>query len=473
MRLKDLFPEYNGEKNPEISNITSHSKEVKNGSLFLCTKGLTVDRHEFLEEAINNGAVAAVVSKIMEVDVPQILVENPNEIVDDIAEKFYQYPTKSLQIIGVTGTDGKTSCASLIQHFLGDDICGYIGTNGVSCRNYKAHDVHNTTPDKLYLLKYFAAFRDLGCRYVVMEASSEAFYYHRLRGIVFDRAGISNVTSEHLNTHKTLENYIACKQQLFKQNRSYSILNKDDSYFTDFLKVASSVLTYGIGKDNDLQIKNYQLFSNHTDVCFCYQGKEYTFFSPLLGDFNVENLAESFLICLSLGVPMSTLIERVKSAKISGRMETVNLGQNFSVIVDYAHTPNGVKRFFAFVKKLKHRRIIAVSGQAGERDKGKRKDVGEAIARNADIVYFTAEDPRHEKVADIVRDMCENISDLHNYQMVENREEAIQQAIQIAQEDDIVVILGKGAETTQTIGDKDIYFSDIECAKQAILKKGE
>ena len=444
MKLQDLFSKQNIECDVEVRGLKTNSREVEPGDLFLCIHGVNVDRHDFIEDAAARGAVAAVVSRDVVCSIPCVRVDDVDGALDEIYDRFYDRPQDKLCVIGVTGTDGKTSTATIIQKLMGEENCGYIGTNGVSCRGFEA-DSPNTTPDKGHWMAFFRAFLDHGCRCAVMEASSEAFFYGRLKGLQFDAAAISNVTSEHLNTHKTLENYIACKQQLFLQNDGPSVLNRDDAHFAEFRAVADRVVTYGRGEDNDLQIRSYTLGHDGTDVTFVYGGQAYDFHSPLVGAFNVENLAEAMLVCLSLGHTMEELIARMDRLHVEGRMESVSLGQSYGVIVDYAHTPNGIQKLMDFVRELGGKRIITVSGQAGGRDRDKRKFVGEAIARNSYHCIWTLEDPRFEKVEDIADMMSENIRDLHNYETVTDRQQAIEKAIGMARTGDIVLILGKAA----------------------------
>lgn len=473
MRLSELFPGVPLAADPEIRGLKSNSREIEPGDLFLCIKGVSADRHAFIADAAARGAVAALVSRDVDSPIPWVKVPDVDAALDDLYDRFYDRPQDKLRVIGVTGTDGKTSTATIIQTLLGDENCGYIGTNGVSCRGY-FEDNPNTTPDKGHLLAYFRAFLDRGCTAVALEASSEAFFYGRLKGLRFDAAAISNVTSEHLNTHKTLENYIACKQQLFLQNDGPSVLNRDDAHFEEFRAVSRNIRTYGRGEDNDLWIKGYVLNRRSTDLILVYDGKEYSFTSPLVGAFNVENLAEALLVCLSLGKTMEELLERVALLHVEGRMETVDLGQSFEVIVDYAHTPNGIQKLMNHVKTLGGRRIITVSGQAGGRDRQKRKFVGEAIARNSDWCIWTLEDPRDERVEDIAAMMSENIRDLQNYETVVDRERAIGKAIRMARKGDIILILGKGGEESNVIRGEDVpYPGDIRCAEAAIRKKEE
>ena len=471
MKLSKLFNNYHGIVDPDIKGIATNTKDLNPGELFLCIKGATIDRHDFIKEAVDKGAVAIVASKEVETTVPVIYVDDVNKRQDEIISHFYDYPQNKIKIIGITGTDGKTSTSTIIQTLLGDNICGYIGTNGIACKGYYAESP-NTTPAKNELLKQFSIFIEKGIKYVALETSSEAFYYHRLDGLRFSCAAISNLTSEHLNTHKTLTNYIDCKKHLFINNDGPSILNKDDAHFMEFYEVSKNVLTYGKDKDNTLVIASYTIFPHKTEITYLYNNQSYEITSPLTGDFNVYNLAESILVCLSLGYKMEDIIKKIPLLKVSGRMEYIDCGQDFIVIVDYAHTPNGVKTLFNFVNKIKHHNIYTVSGQAGGRDAIKRKFVGENIARNSTYAYWTLEDPRNEKVSDIAKDMSENIKDLNNYEVIEDREEAIRQAILKAQTNDIVLILGKGSETSNVINGIDVpYPGDIECAKKAILEK--
>ncbi|MBQ2061359.1 MAG: UDP-N-acetylmuramoyl-L-alanyl-D-glutamate--2,6-diaminopimelate ligase [Oscillospiraceae bacterium] len=473
MKLSALFPGHAIPCDVEIRGLKTNSREVEPGDLFLCIKGVSVDRHDYIEDAAGRGAVAAVVSRNVSCSIPCVRVDNVDAILDELYDRFYDRPQDKLCVIGVTGTDGKTSTATIIQKLLGEENCGYIGTNGVSCRGFEA-DNPNTTPDKGHWMAFFRAFLDHGCKYVAMEASSEAFFYGRLKGLHFHAAAISNVTSEHLNTHKTLENYIACKQQLFLQNDGPSILNRDDAHFEEFRAVSQRVVTYGRGEDNDLRIKAYTLCPGGTDATFVYGGTEYAFRSPLVGAFNVENLAEAMLVCLSLGMTMEQLIGRLPQLHVEGRMESVSLGQSYGVIVDYAHTPNGIQKLMDFVRQLGGKRIITVSGQAGGRDKDKRKFVGEAIARNSYHCIWTLEDPRNEKVEDIADMMSENIRDLNNYETVTDRQAAIEKAVGMARKGDIVLILGKGAEDSNVINGEDVpYPGDIKCAEMAIHRRME
>ncbi len=452
-----------------IKDIKTNSRLIEPGDLFVCING-KVDRHEYIPFAIEKGAVCIIGSKDIKTSVPYIRVENPDAILDELYSKFYDYPQNKLKLIGVTGTDGKTSTTTIIQTLIGDDICGYIGTNGYSCRFFK-RDTDNTTPGKETLYRILYEFACSGMKYVAMEASSEAFFYNRLDHIRFHTSGYTNIDSEHLNTHKTLENYIACKSMLFAQTDNYSILNSHDLHFNEMKKTASKPLTYGFNETDDLYIKNIESYPNRSVYNFVFEGKEHIINTKLLGKFNAENLACAMLILLSMGFKEEWLLKNVENINIPGRMDVIDLGQNFHCIVDYAHTPNGLTRLFEFVKTLDINRVISVSGQAGERDASKRKYVGKIIADNSDKVFFTYEDPRHEDVNHIIDDMCELIKDYDNYERILDRHDAIKAAIDYAKPNDLVLILGKGSEDGNYIGDEWVYFVDNKEAEKAILDR--
>lgn len=474
--MKKLNELYNCNYDVEIKGIKINSKEVEDGDLFVCIKGVNADRHDFINEAIKNGAVALIVSHDVDVNVPYIKVDNPNLELPLVCRKFYDYPDTKLKIIGITGTDGKTSTATIIQTLIGDDKCGYTGTNGMSCRGIKK-DIPNTTPDTDVLYACFSDFVNAGCEFVAMEASSEAFFRGRLKNFTFSSSAITNITSEHLNIHGSLENYIECKCKLFEQTKDdgVSILNHDDEHFEIVKKHCSAkVLTYGAKEDNDLQIVSYKVMPHKTEIRFKYLNKIYDVTSPLLGDFNVYNLACALLTCLANGFVIEDLIKNIKFLKIDGRLDMIDLGQDYYVMVDYAHTPNGITKLLNFVHTLDINKSIVVIGQAGERDYLKRPIVGEVVVNNASYAIFTYEDPRSENPKDIIDDIIKNIKNTHdNYEIVIDRKEAITKAVNIAKKGDMVLILGKGNETYEKLKDKVIYFNDVEEAINAVkLREG-
>lgn len=458
-----------------IKGIKINSKEVETGDLFVCTMGVTRDRHDFIDEAIKNGASAIIVSKdIRDKEVPIIKVPDTNKELPYLCQKFYDYPDKKMKMIGVTGTDGKTSVTTIIQTLIGSDVCGYIGTNGRSCAGFSG-DNPNTTPDAQNLYLYLDEFVKYGCKYTAMEASSEAFFRGRLQAMEYDISAMTNVTSEHLNIHGTFENYLDSKLQLFRQTKKdgYSIINKDDLYYEQVKSACNgNVLTYGKDADNDLQIVEYKLYPNHTDIVFKYGDRVINVESPLMGDFNVYNLACAILCTIASGFNIDMILDRIKDIKISGRLELLNTNTPYYVMVDYAHTPNGIQKLLNFVHTLDINKSIVVIGQAGERDAFKRPKVGNVVVENATYAIFTYEDPRSEDPQAICDDIVKELKDTHtNYEIVLDRRDAINKAINMAQEKDMVLILGKGNETYEKLKDGTIYFNDIEEAYNAVASR--
>ena len=458
-----------------IKSIKINSQEVEEGDLFVCTKGVTADRHDFINDAIKHGAAAIIVSRDIQNDkVPVVKVPDTNRELPYLCQKFYDYPDQKLKMIGVTGTDGKTSVTTIVQTLIGSDLCGYIGTNGRSCAKFSG-DNPNTTPDAQNLYLYLDEFVGYGCKYVAMEASSEAFFRGRLQAMQFDVSAMTNVTSEHLNIHGTFENYLESKLMLFRQTKKegYCVLNHDDPYFEQVKAACNGqVLTYGSGEDNDLVIVDFKLYPNHTGIHFKYKDHDYSIDSPLMGDFNVSNLACALLCGVAAGFNFDQLIKKVGDIKISGRLELLNTDTPYYVMVDYAHTPNGIEKLLNFVHTLDINRSIVVIGQAGERDPYKRPKVGNVVVENATYAIFTYEDPRSEDPMAICEDIIRELKDTHtNYEIVLDRREAIGKAISMAEANDMVLILGKGNETYEKLKDGKIYFNDIEEAYQAVASR--
>lgn len=468
--MKRLNELYDCNYDLEIGGISVNSKDTHPGDLFVCIKGATVDRHDYIDEAVNNGAVALVTSHPVETSVPYVVVDNPNLEVSRLSRLIYDNPSDKLHMLGVTGTDGKTSVSTIVSKLIGQDKCGYMGTNGYATSKFN-RKTDNTTPsaDKLY--KYLDDIVNSGCDSVCMELSSEAMLFNRINDLSFDVIGLTNITSEHLNNHKTLENYIECKKKILGlvKDMGYCILNHDDSHYEECLNyVKCNVLTYGKGYDCDLQIVDYNLMVNKTDIVFKYKDRTYNISSPLVGEFNVYNLACAILMCISIGYDIEELINNVDFLHVDGRMEFIQEGQNFSVIVDYAHTEAGITKLLEFIHGIKYNHLIVVIGQAGERDQEKRRKVGKIVATNADLAIFCYEDPRSEDPKDIIDMMTMDIKNLDNYKIIVDRHDAINYAIKNARENDIVLVLGKGNETYQKLKNETIYFNDIEECKKAL-----
>lgn len=456
--MKNLFDLYFIDV--KVKDIKTNSKEVSKEDVFICIKGVSVDRHEYISEAIKNGASFIVVSKGKNYKVPYIKVKNPNKELSILTDYIYD-DAKKINLIAVTGTDGKTTTASIIKDMLKDE-CGYIGTNGVIGKNYKA-TCDNTTPPLEKTYKYLDIFYKEGLTYAAIEASSEGMMHKRLGKLEFKRAIFTNFTEDHLNVHKTLENYLKCKRKVFKQisKDGIAILNKDDEYYKKFkASCRCKTLSYGKSKYSRLRILSFKEYSNKTEIKYRYKGKVFEINSPLLGEFNVYNLSAAILTLLSMGYKVSTIRKKVYNIKVPfGRCEFLDYKTPYKIVIDYAHTTNGIKNILTYLNKIKRGKIITVSGSAGGREKEKRKWMGKALQELSDIVIYTEDDPRYEKPGEIINDLIDKSKT--NYITIINREKAILKALSLAKNNDIVAILGKGRDNYMAIKDKKVFYSDI------------
>ena len=465
--MKRLSELYDINDDRLIKGIKINSKEVEPGDIFVCTMGVTADRHDFIDEAIKNGASAIVVSRdVGNKAVPVIKVDDTNLELRKLSAKFYDYPCNYLYMIGVTGTNGKTTVAEIIYQLLGGS-CAYIGTNGKKYKG-KKESIRNTCPDVDRLYKYFREFIDNGCNTVCMEASSEAFYRHRLDDIKYDIGIVTNITEDHLNIHKTIENYVDCKCQLVRQvkDEGYSILNSSDKYFDKFKREANGkIVSYGYKDSDTLKIENYTLRRDKTIITFKYNNKTYEVISPLLGSFNVDNLSSAILCLLCKGISFDEIIKRVSKIKqIEGRMEIMPFVSKYTVILDYAHTTDALYNILTFLDMVKDARIITVTGSAGGRESDKRPGMGKVVLEKSDYVIFTMDDPRYEDPNKIIDDLVSG-SDKTNYERIIDRKKAIYKALDMAEDNDIVLIAGKGRDDYMAIDDKYLPYCDYDVIK--------
>lgn len=466
MKLSTLTKK-NIENDVEIKGIKTNSKDINNGDLFVCIKGANADRHDFIDEAIQNGASALIVSKDINSSVPTIKVDNPNEYLKELLNTFYNNPLDKLKVIGITGTDGKTTSAKIVQELIGKERCGYIGTLGVSYKD-KEIKTNNTTPSLDVLYVFFDILVKENIEYLVMETSSEAFFYNRLDGIHFDIAGLTNITSDHMNTHKTLQNYVDCKKQLFI-NSDFQIINSNDIHFKEIKDICNNYYTYGYEDDDDLTVISFKPNPNNTEIKLKFKNMEYSFISSLLGKYNIENLVLALLICDKLGFDFDTLLSKTNNLKIKGRMQLIDCGQNYYCVIDYAHTINSINNVLEFARSLDIHKIITVTGQAGGRDHTKRNTIGRIVLEKSDYVIFTTDDPRHENPKEIIEEMIKGINK-DNYEIILDREQAIAKAVSLAKENDMILALGKGADLYQKINDETVYYSEEESFIKAINK---
>lgn len=449
-----------------IESIEDDSRVQADNYLYCCIKGLTVDGHDFAKKAVENGAVAIIASKKVDVNVPVVKVKDTNKAMLDVLSHFYDNVDQKLKLIGITGTDGKTTVASMIYQIINNiDKCGYIGTNGIEFNNYYTK-VNYTTPLPKDLFKAFHEFHNRGCNYVSMEVSSERLLTNRIDALKFDVAVFTNLSNDHVNNHKTYANYKECKGKLFKmiKKSGCSIINVDDKNANYFIGISSGkVLTYGIEKKADFTAKDIIVSERSLLFNLKTPNGEYRVESPLSGRFNVYNLMASIAACYALNLNLSDIIESINSLhSIKGRAEVIKF-PDFKVIIDYAHTATSLKSLLEYVRVVTDNSVITVTGSAGGKDHLKRPAMGEIVTSLSDYVIFTMDDPRHEDPNNIIDEMVSALpEDKHNYERVVDRSLAIKKALSLAHKGDVVVIAGRGNDTMMPVGDGFIRCNDYE-----------
>ena len=438
-----------------ITGITDDSRLVKPGYIFVATKGYNVDHYDFIDDAIENGCSLVIADRKLEKKFPHLIVENINDYYIELCKNYYDVELEKFRFIGITGTDGKTTTTTIVREVIGD--CAYIGTNGLEVSG-KEYPVNNTTPCIEELYKTLHIIDNYKCKNVSMEVSSEALLHDRVKGISFDIIGITNITGDHIEVHGSFENYVKCKLRILEcvKNNGYVVINGDDDNLRNIN--CNNLYKFGFNKDNDCVIENVKYSNNSTVINIKFLNKEIEIVSPLLGKYNVYNVTMAFLIGYFFGIDESLLLERIKNIKsIKGRCEFLDFGQNYDIVLDYAHTINGVKSILETFKSYDN--VIVVSGSAGGRDKEKRKIIGKTIIENSDVTIFTMDDPRFEDVDEIIDQMA---GDFKDYYRIKDREDAIKYALSIAKKGSVVLILGKGRDNYMAIGDKKIHYSDYE-----------
>ena len=449
-----------------IYGIKTNSKEVLKGDLFIAIKGFNVDHHEYIEDAIEKGAVAVISEKEIDTQLPVIVVKNTNKTLPKILDKFYDNIEDNFTFIGVTGTDGKTTTSTIIHKILSKYYkCANIGTNGIDYNDLHI-DTDNTTPSMEKMYEYLKILNEKGCKYITMETSSEALLHKRVENIKYNVGILTNITEDHLNIHKTKSNYIKCKSKLFKQVKDdrYSILNYDDKYYEVIKKSCNGkVITYGRDINSDFRITSIKE-KKKTKFYIETKNKKYKLSTNLKGIYNIYNITAAFTACYLLGLTPKKIIKEISNLSIPGRGERLDFGQKYTIILDYAHTTNGIKSILSTLSVNKKNRIISVTGSAGGREKEKRREMGKITSDLSDLVIFTMDDPRYEEPENIIKEMTQDI-EKNNYLKIVDRKEAIYKALSLAKPNDIVVILGKGRDNYMAIKDKKTKYSDYEVIK--------
>lgn len=479
-------------KNPlvEVTGIAIDSRMVKPGYLFIAMKGGNVDGHDYIQMAVENGAVAVVGDKeLTGLSVPYIQLENPRQALTWLAAAFYNWPARKLSMIGVTGTDGKTTTSNLIHKIL---IAAGIKAGMITTVNAVIGDevldtgFHVTTPDAHDVQHYLAKMVNAGLTHVVLETTSHGWSQHRVDACEFDIGVITNITHEHFDEHGDYENYRAAKARLFSSlewtrekpqgNPRLAVINRDDRSF-EFLNgfVKTNMKNYGLEDSADVRAVNVRYSSSGIEFTAASKDFRVDIRSSLVGEYNISNcLAALTAAIYGLGVAPETAASGVAALDgIPGRMERIDLGQNFIAIVDFAHTPNALKVALEAGKKMTKGRVISVFGSAGLRDKEKRRMMAETSITLADLSILTAEDPRTESLDGILEEMAAGARSKggregETFWRVPDRGEAIKLAIRLAKEGDLVMSCGKGHEQSMCFGKKE-YLWDDRIAMRAAL----
>ncbi len=460
------------EKDLNVTAICYNSQKASEGSLFVCIKGFQADGHCFIEDAIRRGAKAVVVEDDVEVvGALKIRVPDSRKALAMISANYFGHPAKEMKIIGVTGTNGKTTVSSLLKQIL--EFCGkkvgLIGTNGNMIGDEELPS-ERTTPESYELHELFRRMKDRGVEYVVMEVSSHSLVLSRVYGIPFVCGIFTNLTQDHLDFHITMENYLEAKKMLFPMCET-AVINADDAAGKEILKTAACpMMSYAIDNEADWRADNVRISARGILFDLWNQGKSHAVRLGIPGKFSVYNAIASALAALSLGLAQDDVFTALAVAQgVKGRAETVYTNTDYTVIIDYAHTPDGLDNIIRTVKEFAKGRVITLFGCGGDRDRTKRPIMGEIAGELSDYCIITSDNPRTEDPESIIREIEEGMKRTScKYVAIENRREAISHALHMGREGDCIILAGKGHETYQIIGTEKRDFDERVIIKELL-----
>lgn len=455
----------------EITDVTQDSRNITKGCLFVCIKGNTFDGHSAAAQALQKGAAAVLVERDLGLDA-QVITPNTRAVYSAVCANFFGRPAKRLRLVGITGTNGKTTTAFLIKQIL-DSLgkkTGLIGTvqNMVGSEVYPAKF---TTPDPYELQSLFALMVKAGCDFCVMEVSSQALAQGRVNGIEFEVGAFTNLTQDHLDYHKTFENYFAAKRLLFESCRT-AVTNADDPHGLAITNgLACKTVSYAVNTNNaDFVAKNVRFKTTGVDydlVCDDIARVR----CPIPGRFSVYNSLCAAAVCVTLGFELHSVIASLETSHgVKGRIEVVPTpGTDYTVIIDYAHSPDGLDNIISSLREIATGRIVTVFGCGGDRDKTKRPKMGKIAAELSDYCVVTSDNPRSEDPSAIINDILEGMKGVSTpFTVVENRKEAIRFAMENAKKNDIILLAGKGHETYQILPTGTIHFDEREAVRDIL-----
>ena len=460
MKLKDLLKDVNVLKlnvdvQMEINALAYDSRKVTEGGMFVAITGFATDGNRFIPMAMEKGAKVVVTAKEPASDIPYVLVESDRLALAQISSNFYGRPGERMKLIGVTGTNGKTSSTLLLKHVLEQVLGAKVGLMGTmeNMIGDVSIPTERTTPESMELQQLLSQMYEAGCTHAIMEVSSHAIALDRVGGLHYTVGAFTNLTEDHLDFHKDMEDYCDTKAQLFSRC-DLGVANMDDPWFGRMCANATCpVMTTSVKGKADLCARNVELLSDGISFTAVYADQQVQVSLPIPGKFTVYNALTVLGMALQLGITLQQAADALKSAKgVKGRVEVVPTpGKDYTILIDYAHTPDGLENVLSSVRGFCKGRLIAVFGCGGDRDPIKRPIMGRIGAEIADIAIITSDNPRTEEPAAIIRDIVAGISQEKNYEVVENRVQAIHHAMDIAQKHDIIVLAGKGHETYQEV----------------------
>lgn len=487
--IKDLFKgipvvKVTGKKTVEVSGLFHDSRQVTAGGLFFAIEGEHTDGNRYIGEAISRGAVGVVTEKPVKgsLQVPVILVENVLRVMAQVSANFFNYPDRELELVGVTGTNGKTTVTMLLRYLLSnkDNKVGLIGTIEYDLGG-RVLPSSKTTPESADLYSMFGQIKKSGCRSCVMEVSSHGIALDRIYGVHYNAVVFLNLSQDHLDFHGDMETYFLDKQKLFTGETGalpeVAVVNIDDESGRRLLKAIPKkvkVVTYGINSKAMIYPEKVKMSAKGLSFRIRYPKGEGDINCHLLGSYNLSNILGVLAVAYSTGRDMKEVIARLETFPgVPGRMEKVDLGQDYSVLVDYAHTSDALRNALGMLRNITEGKLSVVFGCGGNRDRKKRPLMSVVAQELADFAWITADNPRKERLEDIFNDMRQGIVDEKRVEFIDNRKEAIRRAIRSAKKGDCILIAGKGHESYQELADTVIPFDDRQVARECIRERME
>ena len=472
MKLKDLLKDVpvlacTADLQTEISGVCYDSRKVSAGDAFVAVTGFAADGNRFIPMALDRGAAVVVTARKPQQEIPYVLVESDRLALAKMSCNFYDHPADTMTMIGITGTNGKTSSTLLLKQVLEQVAGAKVGLVGTMSNLIGSQEIptERTTPESLELQGLFAQMRAAGCTHVVMEVSSHALSLERVGGIHFDVAAFTNLTEDHLDFHKTMDEYCAAKAELFRRC-DRAVVNRDDGYAQQILQAAACpVLTTSVAGDGDLQAVDVSLHAQGVRFTAKLGQQQAQVELPIPGRFTVHNALTVLGITSQLGLPLEDCAQALGRCQgVKGRVEVVPTpGKPYSILIDYAHTPDGLENVLRSVRDFCKGRLIAVFGCGGDRDPMKRPIMGSIGVKLSDLAIITSDNPRTEEPSSILADILKGIKkEDGEYIVIEDRRKAIKYAMDIGKKDDIIVLAGKGHETYQDIGGHKYHLDERE-----------